>query len=73
MTSWIVVLEVWPHASGTGAVKDQEAVGRRRRAFTVKADNIHQALEKADLIVVGITSHPMVWQAPIQSLNQRDG
>lgn len=72
MRYWEIKIEVWPHSSGNGATKDQEACGDRERTFKTYAENAAEAMKHADLIVTGIKTNPMVWKAPIISLRQMD-
>lgn len=65
---WKITVQAWPHSTGNGQVNDQNAAGDRERTFEIRADNMKEALKHAQSIVLGIESHPMVWQAPIMAI-----
>lgn len=64
------VVHVWPHSTGKGQEADQESAGERVREVIVRANTLREALEKVELYRDGIETGPMVWQAPIQSVEQ---
>lgn len=86
MANWTMTLEVWPYSqvasarfekivgnnSLLGAEHDQMMVGPRERRFHIVATDARDALRKAELIVQGIKSSELVWEAPIRSLEYVD-
>jgi len=72
MSTFKAVIEAWPHSTGNGSLKDQEAAGPRRNTFVFNADNMKNAVYIAGLIAQGIEVNPMVWKAPIVSLERKE-
>lgn len=70
MAKWNVTIESWPHSTGNGADKDQQAAGERTRVIVVDAEDIEGALKAAKIFVEGMKTNPMVWQAPIMSITK---
>lgn len=68
---WKIEIEVWPYSTGAGSAEDKKAVGERSHQFVVPADDIHEAVKKAELIVQGIKTNPRVWQAPIMGITRK--
>lgn len=72
MSDWNIRIRVWPHSTGKGADKDQEACGPKEQSFTVAAQDFAEAARMAKLIVMGIETNPMVWKAPIRWIGETD-
>lgn len=65
MSTFKIVIHVWPHSTGNGADKDQLQAGEKIRTLHVEADSLEDALKMAKLYRDGIETNPMVWKAPI--------
>lgn len=65
---WKITIEAWPHSTGKGADEDQKAAGDRVQVYYTRAESIHEAAGHAKLIVAGMESNPMVWQAVITGI-----
>lgn len=77
MSEFEVKIQVRPHSSSHGAHRDKLLVGDlgghgRIRTFRIYAEDMKDAGGRADLIALGILSHPMCWRAPIVSIVQID-
>lgn len=70
MYQWTVKIEVWPYSTDKGVDADQIACGDKCITRLVRADDIKEALNFANLIVEGIKTNPRVWQAPIMSIER---
>lgn len=70
MASWTVKFDVWAYSTGEGASIDQKKVGDKTQTFQFMANEIEDALEKANLIKKGIKTNPSVWTCRIKSLKQ---
>lgn len=70
--NYVITIEAWPHSTGQGQTKDQEAAGERSQTFTVDADGFDGAYRQAKLLQTGIETNPMVWRAPIVSIQHKD-
>jgi hypothetical protein len=62
---WKITIEAWPHSTGNGSHKDQEAAGERSKDYVIRAEGMAAAVEFAEAIAMGVRSNPMVWRAPI--------
>lgn len=67
---FVIRIESWPYSLGHGQIVDQAYAGAREQTFTVQAQHIHEALEKAVLFQQGMLTSPFVWQAPIVEVRE---
>lgn len=70
MAKWRVEFDVWAFSTGEGADKDQKKVGDKVQKFEVTADEIEDALYKANLIKTGIKTNPAVWRVRVRSVTE---
>ncbi|KAB2751818.1 hypothetical protein [Brucella anthropi] len=70
MSQYKGIVHVWPYSTGRGQDVDQKEAGERVREIVVNAQHIGEALEKIELYREGIKTGPMVWEAPIISIEQ---
>lgn len=68
MSKFTAKVLVWPYSTGEGSDRDQAAVGSETQDIQMTAENIHKALEIADIFVAGIKTNPRVWEVKIISL-----
>lgn len=62
---FVIRIQAWPYSLGHGQIVDQAYAGAREQTFTVTAQDIREALEKATLFQSGLLASPFVYQAPI--------
>lgn len=62
---YLIRIAVWPYSS-----IEQKYAGPREQVFTVAAQSMRQALEKAELFQAGILTSPWVWEAPIKEVRE---
>lgn len=67
---WAVTIEVWPCSTGEGGAADRKACGAEYTDHMVNAEDIAEAMEKADFICIGIRHNPRVWKTNITAIVQ---
>lgn len=67
---FVIRVQCWAYNLGHGSIVDQAYAGAREQTFTVAAQDIHEALEKAKLFQAGLLASPFVWQAPIVEVRE---
>ncbi len=69
---WFVLIRCAPFSTGRGQTTDQKDIGPEYKSFSVVAWGFHQAMEKAEAIILGIRTNPMVWTSEIIGVVQAD-
>lgn len=69
--NWKITIEAWPHSiGGQSQAETQVACGGRIHTFKHFCSDFSEAFEAATLLSKGMLTNPVMWQAPIVSIQR---
>lgn len=72
-TWWRITIDIYPYSVENNEADRKACGGERSFGRLVRAQDIHAAIQAANLIVAGIRINPRVWKAPIKGVVEYEG